>query len=358
MRKLASKYFVAAVATCTLVACGGGDGGTGPSFADSVSTAAADSAADYVAGFAGQVAYSMNFNGPSVGLASPMMLARVTRDLSTSAPSLNGATLRQPDAAMLDWHQVVARAKGIQLAAAASGCTVTMRGSDDPFSPQPTDANGNGIPDDFYLKYVCTGVDTIATDTVLTGIESEEVAIKEISGSLYGTILSVVAHAEQHDNHGRYVIPFHLELKARQDIRTDGIVDEASIKARVESNLSGEVVFEEAGESWSNGFDPATPISPESDLPDGDLTIGGTRYHLDSEGHNLSFGISTTDPLAYSAACAAVPTTPPFTDGTLLGKLNNSTSQASFTIDFTSCGNYTIAVNGAYDEPVVVTARQ
>jgi hypothetical protein len=337
-------------------ACGGGDG-TGPSFADSVSTAAADSAADYVAGFASQVAYSINFNGPAIGIAAPAMLARVRGQLSPSAPSLSGAAFREPDVAMLDWRRVVTRAKGLQLAAGA-GCTVTMRGSDDPFEPQPTDANGNGIPDDFYLKYVCTEIDSIATDTVITGVTSQEVAIKEISGSLYGQTISVGVHVEQRDNHGRYVIPYHIELSGKQDIRTDGIVDQASIKAREESNLSGEVLFEEAGESWSNAFDPASPISPESNIPDGDLTIGGRRYHADSEGNNISFGISTTDPLAYSAACALADTNPPFSDGTIVGKLNNSSSQASFTIDFTGCGGYTVTVNGAYDEPVVVTARR
>jgi hypothetical protein len=152
------------------------------------------------------------------------------------------------------------------------------------------------------------------------------------------------------DNHGRYQF-LRVNIDGKLDIRSGSVVDEANLKFRQEANLSGDVEFEEFGDGFHNEFDPATAINPESNIPNGDLTIGGRRYSANSDGDNLSFSITTTDPLAYSATCAAVPTNPPFTDGSLLGKLNNRSAQASFTIDFTSCGNFTVAVDGAYDAP-------
>ena len=87
------------------------------------------------------------------------------------------------------------------------------------------------------------------------------------------------------------------------------------------------------------------------------MTIGGRRYQADSDGdNNVSFTISTPTALAYNAACAAADNNPPFTAGVLLGKLNNSSSQASFEVTFTACGSYGVDVDGAYDEVMVVTA--
>lgn len=336
-------------------ACGGSDGGTGPSFPDSVSTADAENFAGGVADYAVYVSQAMNFGGPSIGVAAPAIAARIEAATPPMVAALPGVTFRQPDLSLLDWRQTVARARGPQFVA-AEGCTVTIRGSYDPYGEQPVDVNDNGIPDDFYVKMECVQTDSVATDTVVTETITQEVAYKELTSSLYGQTIVVRIEQEAHDNHGRYQF-IRYNVDGKQDIRSNGVTDQASFTVRQETNISGDVQFVEAGESWDNAFAPATAIALGSDIPDGDLTIGGRRYFADSDGNNLSFGISTTDPLAYSAACALAATNPPFSDGTLLGRLNNSASQASFQVDFTSCGNFTIAVNGAYDEPVVVTAR-
>lgn len=336
-------------------ACGGGDGGAGPSFPDSVSTADAQDFADGVADYADYVASAMNFGGPSIALAGPAIATRLNAAIHPLAVNLPGVRFAPLELGRLTPQAVTARVQGLQLS--ATGCTTTIRGSYDPYGETPVDDNNNDIADDFYIKIVCETTDSVGGDTVVTQTVTQEVSWKEITTSLYGQVITYHVAQDAHDNHGRYQF-IHYDVNGKQDIRADGIVDQASFKARQETNIGGDVLFEEGGESWDNGFDPATAIALGGNIPDGDLTIGGHRYYANSDDQNLSFGIHTTDPLAYSAACAGTDTNPPFTDGTLVGNLNNSSSQASFTIDFTSCGNYTVAVNGAYDEPVVVSARR
>ncbi len=347
---------LALVLAAFTAACGD-DGSTGPSFPDSVSTADAEDFADGVADYASSVASAINFNGPSVGVVAPAIVSELRASLGASSADLQGRSFAQPDLSPLDWRNFPARARvrGPQLA--ADGCTVTIRGSDDPYGEQPTDQNENGIPDDYYAKIVCTESGEGGGDTLYTATMTQEIAYKEIASSLYGVTMSIAIRQEQHDNYGHYML-LDYDIDARQDIRSDGIEDEASFKVRQESKITDDpVVWVEAGESWDNAFDPTGAITPESNIPDGALTIGGRRYFADSEGdENVSFTISTPTALAYNAACAAVPTNPPFTAGVLLGELNGSSSQASFEVTFTACGNYAVDVDGAYDGPVEVTA--
>jgi hypothetical protein len=342
-----------ALALAAFTAACGDSGSTGPSFPDSVSTADAEDFADGVAEYANGVAYSINFNGPSVGVAAPAAFARLEADLPASAATMRGRTGRGPDLSLLDWRNVAARAKGPQLS--ADRCTFTIRGAYDPFAEEPVDDNENGIPDDLYVKMECV-YEYPEGDYLYVEYETQEVTWKEITSSLYGQTIAASYEEGARDNEGYHGF-LRYSLEARQDIRTDGITDEASFKLRYEEK-EPELALEffEQGESWDNAFDPTGTINPESNIPDGALTLNGRRYTINSEGAGASFTISTPTPLSYNAACAAVPTNPPFTAGVLLGRLNNSSSQASFEVTFTSCGNYAIDVDGAYDEPVVVTA--
>ena len=354
MTSLRLRASVALVLAAFTAACGGGDGSSGPSFPDSVSTADAQDFADGVADYASYVSSAMNFGGPSIALGAQAMAARVESRLPVMTAAVPGVTFQRPDLSRLDWRAAASRAQGLQLSSSA-GCSTTAHGFADPDLNDPIDLNGNNIPDDLYFKVVCSFTDTVATDTIVTETLTEEIIIQEITTSLYGVNISERIEQEAHTNHGLYQF-IRYNIGGKQDIRSNGIVDQAELKIRQETNTSGDVVFYEAGESWDNAFDPTGTIVPESNIPDGDLTIGGHRYYANSDGENLSFGIHTTDPLAYSAACALADTNPPFTDGTLVGNLNNSSSQASFIIDFTSCANFTVTVNGAYDE-VVVSAQ-
>ena len=352
LNKSLSRIALMSVLVLALGACGDDSGSSGPSFPDSVSTADAEDFAEGVAEFASQVAYGLNFNGPSIGLAAPAMLSRLQVALPAPAVNLRGVPFAQPDLSLLDWRQVAARARGPQFSA-AEGCTVTIRGSWDPYGEDLVDENENGIPDDFYMKVECEETEEGDGDTVYTATTIQEVAFKEIAASLYGQSISILISQREQDNYGHYVT-FRYDIDARQDIRSDGIDDEASFTFRVEQKLTDDpAVFEEAGESWDNAFDPDGTIALESNIPDGELTIGGRRYYANSNDDNLSFTVSTPVALAYDAACALADDIPPFSAGELLGKLNNSSSQASFEVTFTACGSYTVDVDGAYDEPMV-----
>lgn len=340
-------FGVVALAFAAFTAACGSDGSSGPSFADSVSTVDAENFANGVADYASQVASGINFNGPSIGLAAPAMAARLEAALPPMTSAFTGVTYPRPDLSLLDWRVAGTRLSGPQ-AVASAGCTITAHGWMDPSFNDAVDLNANGIPDDAYLKYDCSFTDSVATDTVITEHQVIELAWKEISGSLYGQTIVYNIFSRAQDNHGRYE-QIRYDIDAKQDIRSSGIVDQASFTIREEVDLGTGAEFAEAGESWNNSFDPAGTITLGGDIPDGALTIGGTRYYADSDNNNLRFGITTETALAYSAACAGAATIPPFTAGVLKGMLNNSSSQASFTVTFTACGNYTVAVSGAYD---------
>src|SRR5688500_1544244 len=126
MSSLRLRASLALVLAAFTAACGDSGSG-GPSFADSVSTADAEDFAEGVADFAEQVAYSMNFNGPSVGLAAPAIVSELRASLPAPAVDLRGRLFAQPDLSALDWRNAPSRIRGPQLV--ADGCTVTIRGS-------------------------------------------------------------------------------------------------------------------------------------------------------------------------------------------------------------------------------------
>ncbi|HVX88446.1 MAG TPA: hypothetical protein VG940_05920 [Gemmatimonadales bacterium] len=355
MTSLRLRATLALAAAAFTAACGGGDGSSGPSFADSVSTADAQDAGNNVAAYASQVAFAMNFGGPSIGIFAAPALTRVKSYLPSTPAVFAGRELPAVDLSALDLRHPAA-VKGLMLADPSASCTYSGHGFTGGFGfdGDPIDVNGNGIPDDFAFRVECVESDSVAPDTTVTMRIVQDYAIKELTGSLYGGTIAVHVLARYSDNHGRYEEE-KIDLTGKQDIRADGIIDQASLEVHQGANNNIDpVVAISAGESWDNRFDPASTISLGSDIPDGALTLNGKTWAASTiTGLNLSFTVSTPTPLAYSAACADADTNPPFTAGVLHGKLNNSSNQASFQIDFTSCGNYDVTVNGAYDEVVV-----
>ena len=333
-------------------ACGGGDGGTGPSFADSVSTADAQDMASGAASTATYLADNLNFGEPSIAAAQAMYTRLMARP-EVAASQAQMTHLGRFGAAQLDWRTVI-RPEGLQ-ASAGDGCTYSSHGLDDFPYGDPIDANGNGIGDDAAIDVVCTATELGAGDTVYSYIQEQHVAIKEISGSLYGMTLRFSILERYQDNHGNFEQQ-ELKQNAVIDLRSGSASTDQSMAIEYSSNDNGDRYDAGYGEEWGAGFDPVGSIIYGDPLPNGELSLHGRSFFYETDGVNVSFTISTPTVLAYSAACAAVPTNPPFTGGVLLGKLNNNSSQASFEVTFTSCGNYTVDVNGAYDE-IVVSAQ-
>jgi hypothetical protein len=350
MLKHAWKFLVAG-AVVTLGACGG-DGGGGPSFADSVSTANAENAADGSAEAATYLAQNLNFGQPAIGLATAMYTRILNRPEVVAAQG-RMHWVRPVAAARLDWRALV-RPEGLQ--AAADGCTFSGHGSWDPPFGEPVDQNENGIPDDFAAEINCEESEELGGDTVVTFFSRQRVAVKEIDGSLWGMTVTFWYSEGAQDNHGNHE-KIEVEQNAEIDVRTGSAATSQSMELTFSEQFGGEPYQEGFGERWNAGFDPASAIALGDPLPDGDLTLGGRRFFFETDGASVSFEISTPTALAYSAACAAVPTNPPFTAGVLRGLLNNNSNLASFDVTFTGCGAYTIDVDGAYDEPLTIAGR-
>src|SRR5690349_22512534 len=222
--------FLAAAGVFTLAACGGGDGSSGPSFADSVSTAAADSSADNVAQYASQVASAMNFNGPSIGIIAAPAMARAEAHLASTPNVFAGRSFPHIDLSGISMTRPAA-VRGLMLASPAASCEYSGHGTTGGFGfdGDMIDINGNGIPDDFAFKVVCTESDSVAPDTTVTILISQEYTIKEIAGSFYGGTVGVHMHVRYSDNHGRYEEE-KVDVTGKQDIRPDGIIDQASLE--------------------------------------------------------------------------------------------------------------------------------
>lgn len=352
MTPLRLRASLALVVAAFTAACG--DSGTsGPAFSDSVSTADAQEFASYAAGYADYVASSINFGGPSIALTAPATAARLTASLPRTAPAFAGRSFAAPDLSMLDWRTALARTRGPQ-AVAAEGCTYSGHGTYGLGGGEPVDVNSNGIPDDYLVRIECVQTDSTSDpDTTITQRVVQEVAVKEIMTSLYGQTIRVIVQQRLEDNFGNFQ-EIKYNITGTQDIRSNGITDKAAFTVAQAEKFDTASASASAGESWNNSFDPVGDIAIGSDIPDGALLINGRRYYVDSEDVSLSFGIETTTPLAYSAACAAVPTDPPFTAGAIRGRLNNNANQASFLVTFTGCGTYTVETNGTQDPTPVV----
>jgi hypothetical protein len=343
MLKHAWKVLVAG-AVVSLGACGG-DGGGGPSFSDSVSTTEAADFADDATQISSQIAYAMNANGPSVGLAAPAMAQRLlARGALAALPARVKARIAAVPA--IDWRNP-GPATGL-MASSSVGCTVTAHGTLEGLDGY-VDANENGIADDLYVKVDCTETEEGVGDTVYTYQSVWTESWKEITGSLYGFNYATGFSYKTSDNHGNTWEAFTFDASEKVDIRASSVAHAVRYDIRGWDEIDGELDEGTGGQSWSANFDPDSPIPTGGPLPDGDLSFAGRDYYTETDGRNLSFAIETTTPLAYSAACFAVPTNPPFTAGVILGQLNNSGSQASFEITFTNCGGFGITYEGTVD---------
>src|SRR5688572_11898984 len=127
MSSLRLRASLALVLAAFTAACGD-SGSTGPSFADSASTAEAIDFADGAASTASYLAENLNFGMPSVGLSSAMATRVMNRPEVVAAQS-RMRWVRPISLARLDMRALT-RPEGLQ--AAADGCTITARGTWDP----------------------------------------------------------------------------------------------------------------------------------------------------------------------------------------------------------------------------------
>lgn len=335
--------------TLATSACGD-DGPSGPSFDDSVSTAAALSMAGAAANAAAWTTSNLNFGGLGYGAAAPMA-ASVLRDPSMALAQGRMRHLRLVDPSRLDWRAALLSARTRAVAGPQTvddGCTFSGHGIWDNNEEEWVDANNNDIPDDMLFEYSCRE----AGEGTEFETWSWHVSIKEIPGSLWGFTLRWKAVDRWDSGDGDFEVNTY-EQGTDIDVRAESANSAQAFKWTYVERYDGVSWGKGTGESWNTGFDPDAAIALGFALPDGDLTLSGRKFYYNNDDDtSISFALSTTTPLAYSSACALANTDPPFTAGSLHGELNGNSHSASFDVTFTSCGNYSTEVNGAFDEPV------
>jgi hypothetical protein len=342
----------AALASALIFAIGacGDSGSSGPDFDDEATTAETEEAADGAVEMMTDITYDINFGGPDIFLASSASAKRLLARHPELARGL-GARVRDRGIAM---PGLTVRPDGAPQLSAAPGCTITSSGTDgDPFDPY--DGNSNGIPDDWHAKQVCVEKDSTDAENILTYTSTIEMAAKENTSAIHGFTASMSYSEKMSDQEG-HAGGFELQGSETLDLRADHASSGYKFKVREYETFDGETEEFTAGEERNVSFDPDGTIALESDLPDGDLSVNARQWFAETDDLSLSFSIETTDPLAYDASCFDL-TDPPFTDGTIVGRLNGGSHSAMFTVDFTACGTYSVEVDNTSDEPVVVTRR-
>jgi hypothetical protein len=341
LRAAAALTFAFIAASC------GGDGSTGPTFADSVSTSDAIGVAVDAGYIAGDIAYALHANGPTIGLAAPAMAARAFQQGKLAdLPARVKALAASMPALRLG---VSARPAGLQLSS-SEGCTLTVHGTMEGTDGY-VDVNANGVPDDLYYKEDCHYTDSTSSDTVFFTHFLLEQTARDHMGSLYGFSASFRYEYVTTDEFGNTWQGFTYAASEALDILAGGATHHVTWKVRGWDDVSGVLDEGTSGEDFDASFDPSGTIALANPIPDGNIDFTARDYFTDTSDGNVSFGLETTTPLAFDSSCYDADTNPPFVGGVIRGRLNNNASQASFTATFTACGTPpTVAVNGAFDE--------
>jgi hypothetical protein len=340
----------AALASTLIFAIGacGDSGTTGPDFDDEATMEETEDVAYDAVEIAVDVVDQLNFDGPNIALSATKAQASLR---AIYGPQMGASRLP----AGIVMPGVTFSAAGELRLSAAPGCTTSSYGNDgDPWDWW--DANENGIADDWGIDYTCVMKDSSDLENILTQTQKLKITIKENTASLFGYhVTQAYSTTYRYQNGDGFGGGF--TGNETLDIRAGS----ATHHQEFESKEWGDE--ESDHEEWVTGsesnvtFDPDGTISTEAALPDGEFELAGRRYFASTGGLSLSFTLETTDPLAYDAVCWDDNINPPFTDGTLVGRLNGRSSSATFTIDFNGCDDFTIDTDHTSDEPVVVTKR-
>ena len=339
-----------ALASALAIAIGacGDSGSGGPEFDDEATTEQVSDFAEQTIDLTGDLARQFHFGEPNPYLSAvkAFAVARATDRLPARSGSRLGT--RSLPALPLD-------AAGRPQLAAAPGCTITAHGiGEGPFDPY--DGNHNDLPDDWGVEQKCVTYDSSDVSNIWTQRSTFRMVAKEDAASLYGFSAEfwyeVVWTSEEGEVEGSsFEAEETLDMRATEGHRNATWVDREWWTGEGESG-----VWETGAEAEAD-FDPDGTIVFGQALPDGEISFTGRRWKCETGDESLSFTLETTDPLSMDGTCFTEGPTPPFTDGTLVGRLNGSATSATFTIDFTECGGYEVAIDNASDEPVVVTRR-
>lgn len=324
------RFAVATTLLAALVALGGcgGDGGgnTEPAFSDSATTLEAAGFASGAQWLTGMVLDRMNGSAPEV------------------TPAFVQATFPE--------RRVPAGPPGLQgtlFLASPAGCTIAAHGTLGN-TADFVDHNGNGIPDDLYVKKDCTLADS-ASDTTVVDHLLQVVQVKEIAGSQYGYTRSITYQFSRVDKDGNTLGGFAYDESETLDQRPAQVTHSGGTDWREWTGLGDSLVETTGGFDFSAVFTPtgtgAAVAPPPDSLPDGKLTIQGHNYRTSTGERSLWFGLSTPVPLVYSRSCAVDYSG--ITGGSIRGALNEDATQATFTTTYDGCDGYSTNYTGTQD---------
>jgi hypothetical protein len=205
----------------------------------------------------------------------------------------------------------------------------------------PADADGDGIYDDLTVTFTlpdCHTTDINGNSIDLTGSLHLQDATPTAAGLGFSLSLTNIKVQITDVDHNTFSVTRNGtgSVTATTDQLTQAhnfvtTVAALGISARLTTN-------------WSSTFTAAqgSTITQGQPLPDGTFTPGGTTEWV--QGHNhFTFTLSTTTPLAYSAACAAdAASDNPFSSGALRADLSSTRGSGYVEIVFSGCAAPTI----------------
>jgi hypothetical protein len=317
----ARHFFRTTLGALAIVLAGACGDSTGPDFDDSFLEYQGESAGEWAYDNLYGLVQRMNFGSPSSGVSVKIALA--------PAQSPSGRPSHLPRFPFAD-----APALGAALQLAAFGCAVEASGVDeDPWDP--IDANHNGIPDDYTVRYSCVEADTNSDSTVWIERYESRMRVKERAGVLHGyDVEQEYRELDEGSNGDRY------EETHRYVERLAITASSASAASTYHGTWTGRESGVPWDERWGSEqaatFHPSATIVAGEELPDGELLLTGRQYEVYEDEPAVSFTLSGAGPLQYSASCNEEEHQP-FVGGTLGGALNGDAAKG-FLFTFSDCG--------------------
>lgn len=316
------QHFGLALAFAAVAALAGcGSSSSGPSFAGTISNAAAADAGSNASGFAGDLATTFNFGtGPSVGLS-----ARIS---PTAVAVLNHAWMAAGGRAP---HYRTKR-PGLASPVFMSSAATCVNDGQEVITGDTLDTDGDGIPNNVTATISC---DTTLSNGV-TISEHANIHIQDID-ALYGYEFSV--NITITESHADTSISISESGNDNATFTAASANDNLNLTISEVTKTGSLSVGGAVHEDWNATYTPSSgTIDYASALPDGHISFSGGFYVTNAADgtQNFNFHILTAVPLHFVASCWAANDDPSFDDGEIQGEFNGSAS-VGFTATFTAC---------------------
>lgn len=224
---------------------------------------------------------------------------------------------------------------GLALLSSAEGCL--------PGQSDPTDTDGDGIPDDNVVTFTagnCTVTDTTDPNGPLTITVTGSVRIQDTDGAttLFGYRVGITGFSVTLKDTVSGTPDLQVSVSGNFDATVGSTLASASQDLRTSLRLDGVKLFGDHA-NWALGYTPTGgDIALGEALPAGEFTVNGSYAwsgSLDGAEGDWSFALQTPLPLVWDGACDDPEW--PFESGQLKGAIIARRS-VGFTVDYAGCG--------------------